>query len=341
MLDASERRLFRRLKLKRVETSDLALMRVPHGRGFAIRDAAGNAVNDAAVKARISGIVIPPAWRDVRIAAEPEAHLQAVGRDGAGRLQYIYHSDWEHVRSARKVVRLKELGDTLPELRKRLAGHLRDRNLSRSSILAAAVTLIDRAALRAGHEAYAGDEGGRGAATLLKRHAMVEGRRVHLDFRGKGGKHIVKALDDAALARRIGMLKDVPGMRLFKERKGRETRLVTAEDLNAYLREAADADVSAKDFRTFRASARALELLCGLSPASATARRKALALVCREVSGLLDNTPAVCRSSYIHATILDAFETQDLASSLVGSRPRAGLTRAETALMRFLEAQEP
>src|SRR5690606_19012797 len=100
-----------------------------HGRGFAIRDAAGNAVDDPIVKARVSGIVIPPAWREVRISAEPAAHLQAVGRDEAGRLQYIYHPDWEHIRSARKVARLKELGDALPDLRKRLAGHLGDRDL--------------------------------------------------------------------------------------------------------------------------------------------------------------------------------------------------------------------
>ncbi|MGE0210167.1 MAG: DNA topoisomerase IB [Parvibaculaceae bacterium] len=341
MLEASERRLLKRLKLKKIETDDLELTRVPHGTGFAIRDAAGNAVSDPIVKARISEIVIPPAWREVRIAAEPEAHLQAVGRDEAGRLQYIYHPDWEHIRSARKIARLKELGDALPGLRKGLRGHLGDRHLSRPSIIAAAVTLIDRAALRAGHEAYAGDEGGRGAATLLKRHATVEGKRINLDFRGKGGKHIVKAIDDARLARRIGMLKDVPGRRLFKEREGRIAKPVTAEDLNAYLREATGADVTAKDFRTFRASAHALELLCAFPPASATERRKALATICREVSGLLDNTPAVCRSSYIHATILDAFEEESLAASLVGSRPRAGLTRAETALMRFLEAQEP
>lgn len=339
MLEASERRLLKRLKLKKVETADLALVRVPHGRGFAIRDATGNAVDDATVKARISEIVIPPAWREVRIAAEPEAHLQAVGRDEAGRLQYIYHPDWEHIRSARKVARLKELGDALPDLRKRLAGHLRDRGLSRPSILAAAVTLVDRAALRAGHEAYAGEEGGRGAATLLRRHASVEGRRVHLDFRGKGGKHIVKAVEDARLARRIGMLKEVPGARLFKEREGRATRPVTADDLNAYLREATGADVTAKDFRTFHASAQALELLCALPPGSALERRKALSAVCREVSDLLDNTPAVCRSSYIHATILDAFEEEGLTAGLLGSRPRAGLTRAETALLRFLEAR--
>ena len=116
---------------------------------------------------------------------------------------------------------------------------------------------------------------------------------------------------------------------------------MTAEDLNAYLREATDADVTAKDFRTFRASAHALELLCGFPPSSATARRKALAAVCREVSGLLDNTPAVCRSSYIHATVLDAFEEGSLAPGLTGSRPRNRLSRAETALMRFLESQEP
>ncbi len=339
MQEAHERRLIRKLKLTKVEVDDLGIRRVSCGRGFTFRKASGKPVKEAGLRGRISSLVIPPAWREVRIADDESAHIQAVGRDDAGRLQYIYHPDWEHIRAARKIERLIRLGGVLPTLRQIVAGHLGDRELSRPSILAAAVTLLDRAVLRAGHEAYAGEEGGRGAATLLKRHATVSKALVDLDFRGKGGRRILKSVRDPLLARKIDALKSLPGARLFKERNGRTDKPITAEEINAYLQAEAGSEITAKDFRTFHASARALELLCGLDPRNATQRKKALTAVCREVANLLQNTPAVCRSSYIHATVLDAFEEGTLTSALLRARPRQGLSKAETGLMRFLEAQ--
>lgn len=337
MQAASEKRLMRRLKLRKVEVDDLSLRRVACGRGFTVRDSEDDVVSDPLLRARIAGLVIPPAWRDVRIANDERAHIQAVGRDEASRLQYIYHPDWEQVRAARKADRLRRLGAVLPGLRTALAGHLRDRQLSPASVAAAAVTLIDRAALRAGHEAYAGDEGGRGAATLLKRHARAADGRVELDFPGKGGRRVVKAVPGRRLAAKVAALKAVPGPRLFKARNGAGLKMVTAEDLNDYLKSETGSDVTAKDFRTFHASALAIERFCEMGPEAAGGRRKAMASVCREVADFLQNTPAVCRSSYIHATVLDAFADGELAENLLRGRPRRGLSRSETALMRFLD----
>ena len=49
---------------------------------------------------RLASLAMPPAYEDVHYAAYARAHLQAVGRDAAGRLQYRYHPDWEKVREA-------------------------------------------------------------------------------------------------------------------------------------------------------------------------------------------------------------------------------------------------
>ena len=339
--DTRERRLLRRLGLKRAEPEDLSIERIASGRGFSFRDSSGAIVTDPETRARISALVIPPAWRDVRIAGEANAHLQAIGRDEAGRLQYLYHPAWEDVRAARKVERLHRLGRGLQRLRAAIADDLANGGSDRRTMLAAAAALVDRAGLRAGHEAYAGPESGRGAATLLKRHVTVEDGEVKLAFPGKGGRRIECSILDPHLARVMAELKQVPGARLFKERNGRGTRPVTAEDLNEYLREVSGEDITAKDFRTFQASARALELLCAAGPASsARERRGCLAAVARQVGGLLNNTASVARSSYIHPAVLDRFGDGRLDAVLLRPKWRQGLSAAETALMRMLEGIE-
>jgi DNA topoisomerase-1 len=148
-------------------------------------------------------------------------------------------------------------------------------------------------------------------------------------------------VDDRQLANVMAELKQVPGARLFKERNGRAARPLTAEDLNQYLREASGEDITAKDFRTFHASARALEFLCATGPAgSAHARRRCLAAVARHVAGLLSNTASVARSSYIHPEVVDRFEDGSLDPALLRGKCRQGLDGAETALMRMLDAIE-
>ncbi len=284
--------------------------------------------------ARIAKLVIPPAWRDVRISADPRSHIQAVGRDEAGRRQYIYHPDWEIVRNGLKARRLSRLIAVLPRIRGKIARDLDGDADER--VLATAARVVDRLCLRAGHEEYAGEESGRGVATLLRKHVTVSGSVVSFDFPGKGRKHIQASLDDDKCARNVGQMKEVRGRRLFKVRAGKSYRNMTAGDLNRYLVRIAGAKISAKDFRTLRASAVALERLAGHAGDSVSEKRRLLATVAREISGLLANTPAVTRKSYIHAEIIEHYESGRLIDQVGRSLYRC--SKAEARLARFLRA---
>ena len=55
-----------------------------------------------------------------------------------------------------------------------------------------------------------------------------------------------------------------------------------------------------------------------------------------EASEILANTRTVARSSYIHSSIIEAYEREIEGLSLPGAL-RNGLTKIESALMRFLE----
>lgn len=334
-LAAVEEQVVEKTGLRKVSIDDLAIRRVKHGRGLRL-------VKDNAAKVagthqdRIKDLAIPPAWTHVRISADSLSHIQAVGRDDAGRLQYIYHADWETVRTAIKSERLHNLLTSLPRLRAAIRRKL-DPDWPHCA-LAVAARLVDCLCLRAGHEAYASEESGRGVATLLKRHVRIEGDTVAICYPGKGGKRVEKALADAAIAAALSTLRQQRGERLFKlpsPSGGR--RPMTATDLNAFLAETSGKPLTAKDFRTLYASAYALDRLTAEPiPQSLAKRRRAIAAVAKEISERLCNTPAIVRKSYILPPILERYEAGTLARPPETRMRR--LSKAEAMLLRFLQA---
>ncbi|WP_128291623.1 DNA topoisomerase IB [Afifella aestuarii] len=321
---------------------NLKIERRRSGRGFTYR-CDGKTIRDRRLRRRLEDLVIPPAWTSVCIAEDPHAHLQAVGRDQEGRLQYRYHEDWTEVRNAIKAERLLRFGRALPKIRERIARDLDRRRTDRRFSAAVAARLVDRALLRSGHRGEPSDgEGARGATTLLKKDVRLNGRTVTLDFTGKSGKKIHKVIPDTYLPSRLRKLKAIGKRRLFAYRESDGSRAyLNARDLNQYLKNAAGAQVTSKDFRTFAASAAALELfVTSEKPESEVARKRAIASVMREVSDKLANTMAVCRSSYVHPLVVQAFQEERLRADLLRGPHRTHLSAAETALMRFLEAEE-
>ena len=333
------KRLCQRYGLTYVETADLALRRRRCGKGFTYINGEGRMIRDKTLKGRIKQLAIPPAWTEVCIAEDQRAHIQAVGRDAEGRLQYRYHAEWERARAENKAHRLLRLGSTLPRLRGAVRKALSAPGLRRNKLIAAVVRLIDRALLRPGHEEYAQTRGSRGASTLLKSDVVVEGDKVMLEFEGKGGKPVKRAVTDRLFARVLKELLLLKGRRLFSlpDDSGRP-RPITAREVNSFVAEASGANVTAKDFRTFRASAQALAFLTEHNDHESDKQRKETVVKAADnASDLLGNTRSVARASYIHPSVIKAYEKGKLEASLFRGRLRGGLNKIESALMRFLE----
>jgi DNA topoisomerase I len=302
------------LGIRRITADELGIKRSKNGASFIYVDDTKRTFSRATLK-RIADLVIPPAWSNVRIATEKDAHLQAVGRDAAGRLQYIYHPEWVEVRDAAKAFRLSQIGSVLGRLRAQIRRDLADGTVDMP--LAAAARIVDLLHLRAGHEVYAGDEGGRGVSTLLKRHLKMDTDVFHLAFRGKGGKHIDKTCNDPLLYAALKELRACPGARLFKLKTNGGFRPMTAGDLNQYLAQSSGKPITAKDFRTLFASSVALNELRNLErPTTTVFARRAVAAVARKISIELANTPAVTRRTYIHPRIVESFEKGELENSI-------------------------
>lgn len=275
----------------------------------------GSRITDPDAIARFKALAIPPAWTDVWICDNPDGHLQAVGRDGKGRKQYRYHPVFARLRDADKYSRMLRFARRLPRIREAVEADLARPGMPREKVLALVVRLLELTHLRVGNEEYARLNRSYGLTTLRDRHATVTGSQVRFRFKGKSGKEHEVGIRDRRLARLIRRIQELPGQHLFEylDEAG-ERRSIRSEDVNAYLREIAGTDVSAKDFRTWAATVLAFRILHDLpgTAKEAEAKRRIKAAI-EQVAERLGNTPAVCRASYVHPVVVESWQTGDLA----------------------------
>jgi DNA topoisomerase I len=314
------------------------------GRGFSYRDAEGRTIRDPAVLARIRALAIPPAWTDVWICPWPNGHLQARGRDARGRKQYRYHADWHQHRGSNKFDRMLAFSEVLPRIRRRCDADLATRGMSREKVLAAVVRLLELTLIRVGNDEYARLNQSFGLTTLRDRHAKVEGGSVRFRFRGKSGQTHEVGLRDRRLAGLVRRCQELPGQELFQyvDDDG-EVRDIDSDDVNGYIREAAGAEFSAKDFRTWAGTVLAYRALRALQPADGEhgAKRNVVEAI-RQTADQLGNTPAVARGSYVHPAVLEAYLEGSIPGALVQAAeeqdtpPTAATPREESAVRALL-----
>jgi DNA topoisomerase-1 len=306
----------------------------------------GRAARDARTLARIDALVIPPAWKDVHIAASPRAEIQAWGLDVKGRKQYRYHERAVHRGQLRKYYRVREMAKELPTLRARVRTHAASRTPSRRAVAAAVVRLISESFFRVGGERYAEENKTFGIATLRKRHVQVGRGHVTFEYVGKRAIRQRQVVANRELARLVKRQLASPGARLFRYQEGSRWRDLTARDVNAYLHDTLGVPYSAKDFRTWGGTLRAATVLAELGPArTETEAKRNVATTMRLVASELGNTPTICRKSYVHPLIvaryLDEGETIRLSSRHRVGADSYAHSPEERALIRFLDTHFP
>jgi DNA topoisomerase-1 len=166
---------------------------------------------------------------------------------------------------------------------------------------------------------------------------------VRFEFRGKSGvKHAVD-VNDRRLARIVKQCRDLPGQDLFQYLDTGSRRCdVTSGDVNAYLKEITREDFTAKDFRTWAGTVLCATALADVDDADSQAKAKKNVLMAIDgVAGVLGNTRAVCRKSYVHPAVIDAYMDGSLGSRRglqpIRQRSVTGLRPEEAAVLRFLQ----
>jgi DNA topoisomerase-1 len=233
----------------------------------------------------------------------------------------------------------------LPRIRRSVARDLRLPGVPRAKVLAAVVRLLERTGIRVGNVEYARSNHHFGLTTLQDRHARIAGGKLRFHFAGKSGKDHVLALFDPTLARLVRHCRDLPGQRLFQYLDDQRRRHnVGSGDVNGYLRACSGQDFTAKDFRTWTGTTLvAAALLAEAPPASVSAGKRRVLRAIDAAAAQLGNTRAVCRSSYVHPALIDAFMQGRLPDPPGPPRRSQGpaLDPLERCTLRVLQAAAP
>jgi len=317
-------------------------------RGFSYIDASGKKITEDESLERIASLVIPPAWRYVRIAPSSRSNIQAVGMDTTGRIQYIYDPKFTEKQRKKKYAKTEKFGEFLPALREATNRDLSLDGFPREKVLAVMLRLINSLYFRVGTEKSARHYKTYGITTLQNRHFSI-GRNGRLIFEFVGKSHIQhrKVLVDEELAAVMKELKDLGGVRKlfhYLDEQGKP-HVVRPNELNEYLKAATAPEFSSKDLRTWGGTLMAAVELAEIGkPESESEMKKNVVRAVKRVAEQLGNTPAVCRSSYIHPAVLETYENGLILDEFSPRRSRliklkqAGYEPEETSLLRLLRS---
>ncbi len=309
--------------------------RVRSGRGFRYVDDSGSPLGPEQV-ARVRGLVIPPAWRDVWVCPDEKGHLQAVGTDDAGRRQYLYHPAWRAARDAEKFDRVLAMARHLPAVRRRLRSRLEVPETDPDHVLAAAVRLVDLGCFRLGSDEYVAQNSSYGLTTLEVRHVRWNGGGVVFSFVGKAGVEQEVLVDDEQVIAMVDALTRSrrAGDRLLSARAGRRWVPLGPTAVNDHLRELFAMNVTAKDVRTWHGTVTAAAALATCRRSTSTRGRARQVTSAMELTAQrLGNTPAVARSSYVDPRVVELFEQGETVAPALARLP-ADPVRAQDALDR-------
>jgi DNA topoisomerase-1 len=274
--------------------------------GFWYEDARGLRVTDEAALERIRALAIPPAWKNVRVSPSARSRIQAVGVDGRGRVQYVYHLQFTARQQRRKYEKIERFGEHLPTLRRKTNEDINGEGMTRERVLAVVVRLINELYFRVGSEKSVKHYRTYGVTTLRNRHLEIRrGGRLVFSFVGKHHIRHRRIIVDEELASLMNDIKKIGGSRLFNylDAEGK-ARPVTPRDVNEYIKTATAPEFSAKDFRTWGGTLLAAVELAEVGKAEdeKDAKRQ-LTRAIKRVAEHLGNTPAVCRDCYVHPKV--------------------------------------
>lgn len=310
------------------------------GKNFAYFDPHKKQITDSVMIERINALRIPPAWQNVWICPNNRGHIQAIGYDERGRKQYIYHTEWVDMMQQNKFNKVIYFGERLPRIRRHVNEDLALPGLPKERVLATLVWMLQHTFIRIGNEEYAKENQSFGLTTLRNKHVEMHTSTVSLNFKGKSGVMHEVDITNPRIVKTIRKCVELPGYELFHylDDNGQKNT-IDSEDVNQYLKHITDEDFTAKDFRTWGGTVLAASTLneLGLYDTKTAMVRNIRAAV-KNVSQHLRNTIAVCKKYYIHPTVIQSYEEQELIPFFQKfDEKKTGLNPQEYALINLLK----
>ncbi len=295
-----------------VTDEDPGYTRIWQGDRMVYLDEQGTEIADKKVIQRMEQLVIPPNWEDTWICKLENGHLQCTGRDEKGRKQYLYHPDWMEYRQRNKFEKLKEFGEALPEMRKKINDYLDQEGYPKSKILALAVKLLDLHFLRIGNDYYLSENETYGLTTLRRKHLEEGGDKLKLSYKAKSNKVRNISIKNKKLTKLLLEVNELPGYEVFRYEEDGERKRIDSGDVNDFIRKISDDQFSAKDFRTWGGTVSAVQVFEeAKAETEGNSRKKLEPAIVRRVAKILGNTISTAREYYIHPQVLNHLLEED------------------------------
>ena len=305
----------KKANLKYTSEKQLCIERRKKGKGYQyLKD--GEPIESEKDLARIKKLVIPPAWKKVKICPFSNGHLQVVGRDSRKRKQYMYHPDWTEFRNQTKFFKMIAFGKVLPKIRKKVDEDLDLQGMPQRKVLALIIRLMEETHIRIGNDTYARQNKSYGLSTLRSRHVKVSRGKMKFNFIGKRGKEHAITVRNQKLIKLVNQCEEIPGWEVFKyiDEDGNK-KSIDSGMVNEYIQEVSDELFSAKDFRTWSATKIFFETLRNIGYVEEEKENKSNILKAYDTAAeALGNTRSVCRSYYVHPMVVESYENGDIVS---------------------------
>ncbi|MFS4446541.1 DNA topoisomerase IB [Maribacter sp. 2307UL18-2] len=301
------------LDLEYVDNTKLSISRFRNEKGFTYKNGKKLLKNQSHLE-RISRLVIPPAWDEVKITHLPNGHLQAVGNDSKNRKQYRYHPTWTKVRNQTKFYKMSFFGKKLPVIRKKVEKDLAQSGWPKSKVIALVLQLMEETHIRIGNEQYAKRNKSYGLSTMRKKHVDIHRNNMKFEFIGKKGKEHSVTVRNKKLIHLVSRCEEIPGWELFKyfDEDGQKQTL-NSTDVNEYLHANSGEFFTAKDFRTWAASVVFFDTLLDIGTTEDPKENHGNILKGFDAAAkALGNTRNVCRKYYVHPLLVSSYEDGSL-----------------------------
>ena len=329
-----------------ISEANLSVARKKSGRGYTF-NRNGKKILAGTELDRYKSLVIPPAWRNVRISHLANGHLQVVGLDEKSRKQYMYHPTWSELRNKTKFFKMIAFGKALPKIRKRVDEDLDQPKMNERKILALVIRLMEETHIRVGNEYYAKNNKTYGLSTLRTRHVKTSKSTMKFEFIGKKGKEHSITIKNKKLIKLVNQCEEIPGWELFKfyDEFG-EKQTVDSSMINQYIQEISGNNFTAKDFRTWAASKIYFETLFEIGYVEEEKENsKAILTAIDAAAEGLGNTRSVCRSYYVHPHITENYQNGNIVPYFhkikdIHEENTIALSSSEKVLLKMISEYE-
>ena len=335
-----------KLDLVYVNAHQLSILRNGKGKKFTYSYKGKPLVKESTLK-RINALVIPPAWKEVRIASIANGHLQAVGRDAKSRKQYRYHPKWSKIKNQTKFFKMAEFGHALSAIRSQVEKDIIQKAWTKSKVLALVIKLMEETHIRIGNDYYARKNKTYGLTTLRNKHVHLYKDRLRFQFVGKKGKEHNITLKNKKLIQLVSKCEEIPGWELFQfyDNHG-EKHTIDSTMVNDYLKRITGKSFSAKDFRTWSASIIFFETLMEYEKPTLEKDIKSNILSAFDATAYaLGNTRNVCRKYYVHPILVTSYEDNTLHDvfTKIEMVPKIDthLTPTEISVLKLIKSYKP